>query len=187
MTWSFLAHRPQPKTGPPPGHLRHKTTEPTAPAACAHCRPTTAARRSGPREHGRQAARSKRSRTGGRRGNNASQPRPRRRSRRLDPRKETPHGSGIPRARRVSGWRGWVAGDWTVAARCGLCHQYLRERGLLTLADPEPGSMAQAALIESGYARSGRQRHRELIVLLTTITEPTAARADELAAAHHER
>ena len=46
-----------------PGRLiGHKTTQPTG--ALPLRTATTAARRSGPREHGRQAARSKRSRTG---------------------------------------------------------------------------------------------------------------------------
>ena len=64
MTWSGMARRSQPETrisaGPP--EIGTRLWSQRARCQCLQV-PTTAARRSGPREHGRQAARSKRSRT----------------------------------------------------------------------------------------------------------------------------
>ncbi len=63
MTWSRMTRRPQPDTEVPsesPEGTRLWSQRLTAPLHA----PTTAARRTGPREHGRQAARSKRDRPG---------------------------------------------------------------------------------------------------------------------------
>src|SRR5437016_2690131 len=53
--------------------------------------------------------------------------------------------------------------------------------------DPEPGIAHLVRVVEYDVPDREGNGTGELIVLLTTITEPAAARADELAATYHER